>query len=481
MVQITQLDPNSALPIYRQLYEKIRDNIKLGLLGNGDRLPPTRELAGQLGLNRTTVSAAYALLEADGLIKAHVGRGSFVYHPDPANGTPEVQPARVRTVTEPVSFASSRPSEEQFPLEEFQASCREVISGPEASSILQLGSTNGYGPLRQYLLNEATANGVAGPDDDILITNGCQQALDLLQRLLVNTGDTVVIEDPVYHGVKNVFGRGGARVIGVPMRPDGIDIEQLGRVLMKERPKLLVITSNFQNPTGATLPRAAREAIASLVRETGVILVENDIYGDLRYTGNPLPTVKQIENSGSTILLRSFSKIAFPGLRVGWVIAPRPMIARLTETKQWCDLHTDQLSQAILLRFAESGRLASLLKRVRVAGAERLKAMLSACERHLPQASEFSRPEGGMSLWVKLPDPLDAAELLQRAQREHVTYLPGRHFSVSNYDPGTLRLSFGGLSPSHIEAGLTVLGRVFKEELERAGGVDRFDVAAALV
>jgi Transcriptional regulators containing a DNA-binding HTH domain and an aminotransferase domain (MocR family) and their eukaryotic orthologs len=313
MVQITQLDPDAALPLYKQLYEKIRDNIKLGLLGNGERLPPTRELAGQLGLNRTTVSAAYALLEADGLIKGHVGRGSFVYCPEPAaNGTAVAAP-RKGTVTEPVSFASSRPSEEQFPLAEFQASCREVISGPEASSILQLGSTNGYGPLRQYLLTEAIGQGVAGPEDDILITNGCQQALDLLQRLLVNTGDTVVMEDPVYHGVKNVFGRGGARVIGVPVRADGIDIEQLGRVLMKERPKLLIITSNFQNPTGATLPLAARQAIASLVRETGVILVENDIYGDLRYTGAPLPTVKQIDPAAARFSCAAFRKSPFPG------------------------------------------------------------------------------------------------------------------------------------------------------------------------
>ncbi|HUS04869.1 MAG TPA: PLP-dependent aminotransferase family protein [Bryobacteraceae bacterium] len=474
MVQLTQLDPQSEQPLYRQLYDKIRHNIKTGVLESNERLPATRELAGQLGLNRTTVSAAYALLEADGLIKGHVGRGSFVA----STGTENVRP---RTVTGAISFASSRPCQEQFPVTEFQASCREVISGPEASTILQLGSTSGYGPLRQYLLDEAVANDVAGPDDDILITNGCQQALDLLQRLLVNSGDTVVMEDPVYHGVKNVFGRGGARVIGVPMRAEGIDVEQLGRVLMQERPKLLVITSNFQNPTGATLPLNARQAIASLVQETGVLLVENDIYGDLRYTGDPLPTVKQIERGGSTILLRSFSKIAFPGLRVGWVIAPRHIIARLTETKQWCDLHTDQLSQAILLRFAASGRLAALVKRVRTAGAERLKTALAACERYLPAGSEFTRPEGGMSLWVRLPEPLDAADILPRAQREGISYVPGRHFSVSQYDPGGLRLSFGGLSPAQIEAGLGVLGKIFQEELERSRGVDRFDAAAALV
>lgn len=465
MLGLQQLDDLSNVPLYRQLYDHLREQIRRGALRNGDRIPATRELAGQLGLNRTTVSAAYALLESEGLVRGHVGRGSFVSY----------MPAQE---DEPISFASSRPAREQFPVEEFQAAAREVISSSEAAGILQLGSPTGYGPLRQYLIEEARRTRQAAEEDDILITSGCQQALDLLQRSIVLPGEAVVVEDPVYHGVKNVFGRSGARLIGVPMTEQGIDVEQLGRTVLHERPKLVIVTSNFQNPTGATLPLDAREAVVKLTREAGAVLVENDIYGDLRYEGANIQTLKEL---GGAVLLRSFSKIAFPGLRVGWVIAPRPVIAKLAEAKQWSDLHTDQLSQAILLRFAESGRLAAHRKKVCAAGAERLKAVLSACERHLPQGSQWTRPQGGMSLWVRLPDGLDASELLPRAQREGVTYLPGKQFSIGPHEPGSLRLSFGGLSPAGIETGLARLGKVFREELERVRSADRFQAAPAMV
>jgi 2-aminoadipate transaminase len=188
-----------------------------------------------------------------------------------------------------------------------------------------------------------------------------------------------------------------------------------------------------------------------------------------------------MDRSGRVVLLRSFSKIAFPGLRVGWVIGARTVIARLAEARQWCDLHTDQLSQAIMLRFAETGRLRSHLERVRAAGAERLKAALEACEHHLPPGSEFSRPSGGMNLWVRLPEPLDAAQLLHHAQRENVTYLPGSHFAVSRPQHGALRLSFGSLTPGAIREGIATLGRVFNQELGRGGSSSRFEPVSAVV
>jgi 2-aminoadipate transaminase len=179
--------------------------------------------------------------------------------------------------------------------------------------------------------------------------------------------------------------------------------------------------------------------------------------------------LKRLDEYGHTILIRSFSKIAFPGLRVGWVIGPRWPVSRMVQAKQLCDLHTDQFSQALLLRFAESGRLRAHIARMQVAGAERLRAALSACERHLPAGSRYSQPQGGMNLWVRLPAPLDAGELLAQAQRENVAYLPGRYFAVSRLDPGALRLSFAGLAPEEIERGVARLGQVFRGELESMG------------
>jgi 2-aminoadipate transaminase len=335
--------------------------------------------------------------------------------------------------------------------------------------------------LREFLLVDGRRSGVVKEHDDVIITNGCQQALDLIQRVLIRQGETVVVEDPVYPGLKGVFARAGARLIGIPAGRHGLDVEGLDRVLTTENAKLLVVTPNFQNPTGGTIPLSSRKAILAKAREAGVIVVENDIYGELRYQGESIPTLKQLDESGDAVLLRSFSKIAFPGLRVGWVTGPKALLARLAEAKQWADLHTDQLSQAVLLRFAQSGRLAAHRDRIVAAGRQRLAAVVSACEKHLPEGTRFTRPQGGMNLWVQLPGPLDAGELLLRAQRENVTYLPGKYFEVSRHDPGGLRLSFAGLAPDRIRAGLSILGEIFSSELERARAMKGFESAPAMV
>jgi 2-aminoadipate transaminase len=469
MLPISPLDPDSESPLFRQLYEQMREKIESGTLRRGDRLPATRELAGQLGLNRTTISAAYSLLESEGLIAGHVGRGSFV-----------TGRAKAATDAAPASFSRSRPSELLFPLAEFRRTCAEVIASDEAASILQLGSPSGYPPLRRYLLEQARDAGTACESDDILISSGCQQAFDLLQRT-IGQGATVLIEDPVYLGVRSVFERAGARLIGVPVERDGIDLESLERVVARERPRLLCVTPNFQNPTGATMPLAARQALLRITQAAGVIVIENDIYGPLCYGGSSVPSIKQLDETGDTILLQSFSKVAFPGLRVGWVIARHALIEKLTEAKQWSDLHTDQLSQAVLLRFAESGRLEQHRQRMLIAGRERLQAALEACEKYLPAGATYTRPRGGMSLWIELPESLDAAELLPRAEREGVTYLPGRYFAVSRPQPNGLRISFAGMTPEEIRSGLAILGRIFQNELERARAHAPLMEAAALV
>ena len=487
-----QLDSGSQVPLYRQLHIQLKDWIESGRLAQGQRLPSTREMAGLLGLNRTTVSAAYSLLESERLIQGRVGRGSFVIGEAPS-GTPgmdwdqlldgpERLPAPLAQSSDAaISFATSRPSAQFFPLDEVRLSCDEVLSSRQAATILQLGSPSGYAPLREYLLAEGKRSGTVHPHDDVLVTNGCQQGLDLVGRVLVRPGDTVLVEDPIYPGVKHLMARAGARVVGVPVGPQGIDTDLLGRALVRERPRLVVVTPSFHNPTGTTIPAAPRQLVLARAREAGAVVVENDSYGELRYEGEAVPPLKQLDESGDTVLLRSFSKVAFPGLRVGWITAPRALIARLAEAKQLADLHTDQLSQAVLLRFAESGRLAAHKLRILAAGAQCLAAVLDSCDGHLPAGARFTRPQGGMNLWVRLPEPLDASELLSKAEREGVTYLPGRYFEVTHHEPGGLRLSFAGLAPDQIRAGVAVLGKVFSAELERVRALRRFEPVPAMV
>jgi len=465
------LDPGSETPLYRQLASFIHDLVSSGRLSAGDRLPPTRDLASQLGLNRTTVSAAYEVLESEGLITGQVGRGSFIAahpsRPSPAmdwvrffESSPP-SPPRVPSFSGSgvTSFAASRPSEDLFPLADFRSSAETVLGSGDLGSILQLGSPGGHEPLRRYLLENAKAEGLARPSDDILITNGCQQALDLLCRVLVRQGDTVVVEDPVYPGLRNLFQEAGANLIGA-------DPARLGSILQGRNVRAVILTPTFQNPTGETLPESTRASVVEAVRRAGAVLIENDIYSQLRYAGTPLPTLKKLDETGDTVLLRSFSKIAFPGLRVGWMIGPRPLIARLMEARQLADLHGDQFSQAVVLEFARSGRLDRHLSHMLETGRERLNALLSALETYLPEGVSYSRPEGGMNVWLKLPGGVDTFDLLQHAHREGVTYTPGRHFAVSRPHHNALRLSFAGLKPEAITSGVARLARAIASELE---------------
>lgn len=424
-----QLDETSELPLYRQLYESLRDSFARGIFLKGDRLPATRELAQELNLNRATVSAAYALLESEGLIRGHVGRGSFVIGAPPAEAKAE----------DTINFATSRPLEEMFPVEDIRATMREVASDASLTTLLQLGSAQGYAPLRKYLGGE-----------DVLIASGCQQALDLLQRVLTPAGSTVMVDDPTYPGIKNVF------------EPAGVTLAPIG-----EAPRaatLAIVAPNFHNPTGHTMTLDEREHLLRQAHDRGFSIVEIDLYTRLRYVGEELPSLAEMDSSGRVIQVGSFSKVAFPGLRTGWIKAPRDVIRRLTEAKQRTDLHSDQLSQAVLLRFAESGRLDAHVARTIDLGRGQLRAALESLKFEMPPGTRFTRPEGGMNLWVTLPAPLDAASLLGSAQLAGVTYLPGRFFEVARRDAGSFRLSFGGLTPERIREGVALLGRVFRAQ-----------------
>jgi 2-aminoadipate transaminase len=490
MISDLVLNDRSGVPLYRQLSEVISHHIENGEIQPGERLPATRELAVRLSLNRTTVSAAYAALEQQGLIRGHVGRGSFVIGPShpplvmagldweailPRLDTPAALPQPAE-----ISFATSRPDHDGFPMAQFRRLAKEVIDSPDAQEMLQLGSPLGYGPLRNYLLDQARQEGTARSGDDIIITNGCQQALDLLARLLAGRGETILVEDPVYRGLRKVFERAGAHVVSAPVGENGVDPAALETLVARHKPRAVALTPSFQNPTGASIPAANRAAIVDLAVRSGVVLIESDIYSELRYEGPPRPPLKRLDESGNTVLLRSYSKVSFPGLRVGWVIAPQPVIQCLAELKQTSDLHSDQLAQALLFHFASSGEMARHVKRTREAGAYRLAATLAACGKYLPPGTRFTRPEGGLNVWVELPAPLDAHEILIRAQKQGVTFLPGSYFSGGRACGRCLRLSFGALSPKDIERGIRTLGGIAAKELNSAAQ-KAFEPAPALV
>ncbi len=488
---LVTLDPSLGLPVDVQLREQLRDRIVSGALRPGDRLEPSRQLAKQLGVHRTTVGNAYADLAADGLIEGTVGRGTFVSAFDATLPAAARQARRAandvfwdRVLShepeddslgrlmasaldpEAISFASTRPTEELVPVELVRRAT-DCVLRREGSRLLQYGSSDGYPPLKQYLYSRLRRDGIPVELDEILITNGCQQSLDLLRQSLLSAGDVVICENPTYTGLWNVFRAPGIRLIGVPVTAEGMDLAYLAAALEQNKAKLILSSPNFQNPTGRTMPLANRRRVMELAARFQTPVVEDDIYGALRYRGRELPPLKALDTSGLVIYLNSFSKVGFPGFRVGWVVASRRVIERLRAAKQRADLHTNLLAQAVLEEVGRRGWLDKLLRRTRKVYERKLAVLERAVTRHFPPQAHAHYPEGGMSVWVELPAEIDAAELLSRARDRKVIFAPARYFYFQNPQHNALRLCFTGLADDKIERGVAVLGELLKAEIRK--------------
>jgi 2-aminoadipate transaminase len=492
------LQPESHIPLYVQLRDQLRALVHSGELRSGDRIPASRELAWQLGVHRTTVANAYAELESEGLIQGHVGRGTFIcgapvrqFTPPPrtngngnggmrweslfADERAEEGLSRLMpdVPSDEIAFVTARPSDDFFPVEEFRLCCNAVLRS-EGRRILQLGSTDGYEPLKRVLIEMLRGEGLNIRSEQLLITGGCQQAIDLLCKAFLRPGDAVALENPAYPGAIAIFSGARVRALAVGVETDssrngytGLDVNALESVLMQNRVKFVFITPDFHNPTGTTLPIAERRRLLEIAARYQVPVIEDYIYARLRLRGAAVPSLKSLDRTGNVIHIDSFSKIAFPGLRVGWCIGPESVIERLRVVKQSTDLHTDQLSQAALAEFVRRGHLTRHLAKMKKVYRGRLEALETALEKHMPDETTWSRAEGGMSIWVTLPAGLDAGELLIHVRERGVHFVPGRYFYYQNPQPNTLRLGFAGLDEKRIARGVQTLAELLKIELRK--------------
>lgn len=494
------LQPESHIPLYIQLRDQLRSLVHAGDLRPGDRIPASRELAQVLGVHRTTVANAYAELESEGLIQGHVGRGTFIRNngnglkitpPAPSTLTGNSDGLRWEllfaderseevltrlTASAPanaLSFVMARPAEEFFPVEELQA-CSQAALRREGQDILNLGASDGYAPLKEALLDLLRHDGFSVKDDSLLITDGCQQALDLIAKAFVRSGDTVVLENPTYPGASAVFNGVHARCLGVPVRthaepdsPLGIDLEVLESTLANNRVKLLILTPDFQNPTGTSMPLASRRRVLELAGRYQVPVVEDHIYARLHSHDERLPSLKQLDRSNLVIHIDSFAKVAFPGLRVGWIVAHPAAIERLRLVKQMADLHTDQLAQATLAEFLKRGLFHKHLARMRKIYTDRLNALDEALRKFMPEGVRWTRPGGGMCLWLELPPGFDASELMMHARERGVLFAPGRYFYVQSPLPNALRLGFASLNEKQISRGVAMLSELLRVEMRK--------------
>lgn len=371
-----------------------------------------------------------------------------------------------------ISFAGGLPAPDVFPVEEFKRACTYVLDNHGAQA-LQYGTTEGYLPLREMISRHTNRIGINVNPSNIMITSGSQQALDLIGKIFVNRGDRILVESPTYLGALQAWNAYDAEYVTVPCDEFGMNIDSLEQAL-RTGPKFIYVLPNFQNPTGVTLALERRHKLVQLADHYGVPIIEDDPYGQLRYEGEHLPAVELIDANtreknghytGNVIYLSTFSKILAPGLRLAWVIAPTEVISKLVTAKQGADLHSSTFNQIVAHEVSQHGFLDRHVLTIQNCYRTRRDAMLESLEENMPEGVSWTHPEGGLFLWVTLPEKLNTTEMLPAAVQEKVAYVPGTPFYAAGGGANTMRLNFSFSTPDVINEGISRLGNLFKKKL----------------
>ncbi|HEX5166261.1 MAG TPA: PLP-dependent aminotransferase family protein [Thermomicrobiales bacterium] len=518
------IERENPTPIYLQIAQQLRQSILDGEPPAGSRLPPERRLANLLGVNRTTIVNAYRELAADGLVSGQVGRGTIVIYGagDAAeavdvtswprvNGhvAPEVTSSlsngdhfdaahRSRNGSVPwaqlftavtdvmddpllhdamtvsarpdvIRFATGTPSPELYPIDAIRSIFDEALHNA-GSTLLQHTPTEGYPPLREQLSawmeRRAAAAGakVHVEPNQVVVVAGSQQGLYLLARTLIEPGDLVAVESPTYIGAAHVFRAAGARLLPIPVDGDGMQVDLLQDLLPRRRPKLIYTLPTFQNPSGSVMAMGRRLRLLDLAARYQIPIIEDDPCGALRYEGRALPTLATIdraEGRGNVIYLSTVSKMLFPGFRIGWISAVKPVIEQVTQMKQLVDLDTNALAQRAVCAFFERGLLDEHLTRVNRVYPQRRDRMLDALQRNAGDLISANRPDGGIYLWCRINEGIRVRDLLPEAAREGVVFAPGESFHVdaaSGRGRFDIRLNFTLPNDAAIDEGVRRLG-----------------------
>jgi len=385
-----------------------------------------------------------------------------------------------------ISFGGGLPAPDVFPVERFREACQKVLekSGRQA---LQYGPTEGYEPLREMIARHTSRYGVKAKPEHVLITSGSQQALDLIGKLLINPGDRVLVEAPTYLGALQAFNVYGAEYVCVPSDNDGLQTDQLETPL-RSGPKFMYVLPNFQNPGGTTLAENRRHELVLLADRYGIPIIEDDPYGQLRYEGEHLPPLVALDREnlgrdegysvGNVIYMSTFSKTLAPGLRLGWIVAPPDVIAKLVQLKQGADLHTSTFGQMVAYEAARDGFLDEHIKLIRSVYGERRNVMLEALQEFCPPGVTWTHPLGGLFLWVTLPEGMDCHQLFETALKQNVAFVPGDCFyagdGFAKEGLRHMRLNFSNAQPEQIREGVRRLAEAIRDQWrELHPGYDR--------
>ncbi len=373
-----------------------------------------------------------------------------------------------------ISFGGGLPAPDVFPIQKFIEASDTVLK-EMGDRALQYGTTEGYQPLRELIAQNAIEYGIPISSDNVLITSGSQQALDLLGKIFINRGDRVLTESPTYLGAIQAWNAYGAKYVTIASDDNGMQTQHLEE-LIDTHVKFMYVLPNFQNPTGVTLSRERRKQLVEVANRYGVPIIEDDPYGQLRYEGEHLPPVVVMDDElrsnevpvyrGNVIYTSTFSKILAPGLRLAWVIAPEEVIEKLVQVKQGADLHTSTFTQYIAYEvIREPSWMKNHIQMIREVYRERRDVMLKALEEFMPDGTRWAHPKGGLFLWVSLPKGYDTNKIFPKAIEQKVAYVPGTAFHPNGGGENTMRLNFSYSKPEIIYEGIQRLANVIKQNL----------------
>ncbi len=379
-----------------------------------------------------------------------------------------LRPSAIREIlkhtsgTDVIPFAAGNPSPEAFPTEDIRRIINEITKRPPAA-FLQYGISEGYAPLRDYLKADLTAKGLKSDSDDLIIVSGAQQGIDLSAQIFCNAGDVILCEDPSFIGSLNAFRSHGIKLAGIPMENDGLDLAALEKAMKTPEAKLLYVIPNFQNPSGTSTSWEKRIKIYELAKKHGIVILEDNPYGDLRFAGEEIPTIKSLDRDGLVIYCGSFSKLIAPGIRVGYLLADAELIAKLTVAKQASDVHTNLLAQILVHEFISTCDLSAHTKKMQSLYRHKYNLMARGLEENVPGTVRFTKPEGGLFVFGYLPETMDMMGVVRACIDRKLAIVPGSAFSVDLEKPAhTIRLNFSTPSDEQIVRGCGILGNVIK-------------------
>lgn len=496
---LVPIDRASTTPVFRQICDRIAEMVEEGTLGPGDRIPPTRVLAHRLAVHRSTVVRAFDELRALGYIEATAGSYTTVRrrtrwprarvqndaHPAGPGldwdsrtatgaravlGHPAMELSRDTVDHNAIDFEHLSADPKLAPTEEMRRCLKQTLL-QGGNRALDYSDPAGWHPLRQVIATRLGHHGIAVSPEEVLITGGAQQALDLILRLLTERGDRVVVESPTYGMAHALFRLHGVQPLEIPMTREGMDLSRLEGVLSRERPRFVFTMPNFQNPTGITTSQLHREHLLTACERHGVPIVEDGFEEEMKYFGQAVLPVKSMDVNGIVLYVGTFSKVVFPGLRLGWIAASRSVIDALTQILHASCLCGNSLSQAAAARFVAGGAYELYLRRVHRVYRKRMQTMMAALESHLPEECQWPVPEGGYTAWLSAPGAQwSEAEISAALARAGVLAAEGRRFFLSPPQAPHFRLSISQTDEEQIEEGCRRLGRVFREAV---GGRDR--------